>query len=347
MNQQDAKSISVIEPISQAIDKTKQILFDPFDIKKWLIIGFCAWLANMLQGGGGGGGGGNDNSNHNEFGIMIENALANNFPLAITVISVSLILIITLIIVCLWLSSRGRFMFLHCIANNVAEVRRPWHKFRGQGNSLFLFRLSVVLTTSICGAIIGGLIKLMATVFENSSTGGPNIVIIFTIIFASLITLPLVIIISVILKFTKDFVVPIMYLKGTKVLQAWSEFLNVLKCNKANFTIYILFQVLIFLCLLVIILLASCLVSCICGCLLAPLLISTAMLSPVILVVLIIPAILLITYAINVVLLPVSTFCRSYSLLYLAQYGPEFDVFFKGDDDISEAELIIPELPQQ
>ena len=52
MNQSEPISISVIDPISQAIEKTKQILFNPFDWKKWFAIGFCAWLANLCQGGG-------------------------------------------------------------------------------------------------------------------------------------------------------------------------------------------------------------------------------------------------------------------------------------------------------
>ena len=36
------KTISVIEPVSEAIEKTKIILFRPFDAEKWLVIGFCA-----------------------------------------------------------------------------------------------------------------------------------------------------------------------------------------------------------------------------------------------------------------------------------------------------------------
>ena len=31
----------------------KRILFQPFDSKKWLVIGFAAWLANFGGGGGG------------------------------------------------------------------------------------------------------------------------------------------------------------------------------------------------------------------------------------------------------------------------------------------------------
>jgi hypothetical protein len=57
--------ISVTQPVDPAIKRTGQILFKPFDIKKWFVLGFCAWLAMLGEGGGGnfqmpnfGGGGG-------------------------------------------------------------------------------------------------------------------------------------------------------------------------------------------------------------------------------------------------------------------------------------------------
>jgi len=43
--------ISVIAPVSRAIDTTRQLLFAPFAMVKWLALGFTAWLA-MLGGNG-------------------------------------------------------------------------------------------------------------------------------------------------------------------------------------------------------------------------------------------------------------------------------------------------------
>jgi hypothetical protein len=322
MNQLNANSISVIEPISQAFEKTKQILFNPFDMSKWFAIGFCAWLANLCQGGGsGGGGGGGGNPGTNNVGQTIQNVFANHLPLVITIGSILLVLLITLILVCLWLSSRGRFMFLHCVANNVGEVKRPWHKFRGQGNSLFLFRLCVGLIIFICIAVLGGLaamVVLMSGNFDQMSVAS-----IASIIAIVLIIIPLFISLAIFLKFTIDFVVPLMYLHGTGTVDAWREFSKMLGQNKCNFLLYILFQIVIAICVTTLIIALICMTCCVAGC------------------------ILMIPYIGTVLVLPVLVFCRSYSLLYFAQYGPEYDVFFRGDDDISEAELVIPELPQQ
>ena len=56
-------SVSVTDPLTPALRRVKTILFAPFDLRKWFIIGFCAWLSSCGEndGGGGGGGGGGGN----------------------------------------------------------------------------------------------------------------------------------------------------------------------------------------------------------------------------------------------------------------------------------------------
>ena len=46
--------VSVVEPLSPAIDWVKTVLFRPFDLGKWFVIGFCAWLAQLGKSPGGG-----------------------------------------------------------------------------------------------------------------------------------------------------------------------------------------------------------------------------------------------------------------------------------------------------
>ncbi len=55
MNAPQIPSISVIDPINPAIERVRTILFRPFDLGKWFVIGFCAWLAQLGNAGGGGG----------------------------------------------------------------------------------------------------------------------------------------------------------------------------------------------------------------------------------------------------------------------------------------------------
>jgi len=308
MTPQRPLTVSVIDPIGPALEKVKMILFKPFDLCKWFVIGFCAWLA-FLGSGGPGGGGGNRVQMKGEFSetrevvdlakeFVIEN-LAWIIPVALTVV----VLIIVLWLVFTWLSSRGRFMFLHCVAENKAEVKVPWTKFRQHANSLFLFRIVLGL---IGFAAIGlpcllavGLIAIMVAGNIPAVAAVLGFLIIGLIIFAISIALFLV------GKFTMDFIVPFMFLRTTSCTAGWREFLTILSVNKARFVLYILFQIVIAIVIGVIISIGFCIGCCLCC----------------------VSVLLLIPYIGTVILLPLLVFKRAYSLYYLRQFGPEFDVF--------------------
>src|SRR2546430_13477596 len=44
--------IEIFRPFGEAFELTNKILFQPFDLKKWLIIGFAAFLSGPLAGVG-------------------------------------------------------------------------------------------------------------------------------------------------------------------------------------------------------------------------------------------------------------------------------------------------------
>ncbi|NNM29868.1 MAG: hypothetical protein HKO57_10115, partial [Akkermansiaceae bacterium] len=54
--------IEYVLPTSRSLAGMKRVLFQPFDLGKWFVLGFTAWLAGLADGGGssGGGGGGGD-----------------------------------------------------------------------------------------------------------------------------------------------------------------------------------------------------------------------------------------------------------------------------------------------
>ncbi|HEU5396640.1 MAG TPA: hypothetical protein VFV81_05690, partial [Verrucomicrobiae bacterium] len=147
------REISIVEPVSPALERVKVILFRPFDLGKWFTIGFCAWLAGLGESGGSGGGNWNENNfnagNKNQhFQESFRHAfaearvyLADNLFWIIPVAAVVLLLALGFWLLILWLNSRGKFMFLHCVALNRAEVAEPWARFEPAGNSLFGFRI--------------------------------------------------------------------------------------------------------------------------------------------------------------------------------------------------------------
>ena len=46
-----AEKIEIFKPFGEAYEVMKKILFQPFDISKWFVIGFAAFLAGKLPRG--------------------------------------------------------------------------------------------------------------------------------------------------------------------------------------------------------------------------------------------------------------------------------------------------------
>jgi hypothetical protein len=312
MPPQQPTRISVIDPISPAIERAKTMLFKPFVLGKWFTIGFCAWLAYLGSGGGGGGGGPHWNVPHKPHEQQAEIAegintakeyLLDNLFWIIPVAAIVVLLIIGIGLLVAWLNSRGNFMFLHCIAENKSEVKVPWHKFRKHANSLFLFRvvLGIVGLAIVALPILGIVFFIIMMVTKTV----PAIASIPGIVISGLITLVLSIVLFLVKKFTFDFVVPIMFLRTASCVAGWREFLTILSVNKAKFVLYILFQIVIAIAIGAIIAIGACIGCCLCC----------------------VSLLLFIPYIGTVILLPLLVFDRAYSLYYLRQFGPAFDVF--------------------
>jgi hypothetical protein len=300
-------NISVTTPVSEAIERTKQILFRPFDLTRWFIIGFSAWLATLGEGGysahfpGGGGGRGSDHSDSQQAFEQGRDYFVHNLFWIIPLVAFVLIVFIGFVILLTWVNSRGKFMFLHCVALNKAEVGEPWRKYAALANSLFAFRLGLALVgfaITVPILIVAGVI--VAGMVTNHS---PSIVGILCLIGLAMIFILLIIVFGLINLFTRDFVVPIMFRQEKRCVESWAIFRRMLAANAGQFTLYVLFQIVLSMGIASVLVAVVLLTFCIAGCLLA------------------------IPYLGTVLLLPVLVFRRAYSLHYLAQYGPEYNVF--------------------
>ena len=304
MNDQRPAEVSVINPITPAIDRVKLMLFRPFDLGRWFVIGICAWLASLGSGGGGGPRANfpfEDKSNAREAINETKEFFIANLYWIVPLVVFLVLFGIVLWLVLTWLSSRGKFMFLHCVSGNKAEVKNPWRKFREHANSLFAFRIVLALI-----GFIGILLPIIFTILLIAmmvSAGEPSVGPILGIVLLVLCLIVISICLGLVSAFTKDFVVPIMFLRTTSVRAAWREFLDVLSVNKARFLLYLLFQIVIGIAISAIVFMGMCFTCCCLMCLLAIPVVGT------------------------VVFLPVLIFKRAYSLYYLRQYGPQFDVF--------------------
>ncbi len=314
--------ISVIDPVSAAIQKTKEILFSPFNIGKWFGLGFCAFLANLGTGGGSGGGGqGNfNNSLRNssgknaapEFDKIIHDAgnwFSHNFAIVLIVGVAVFLFIIAVGLLCSWLSSRGQFMFIDGIVKNRGLVKQPWHEYRAEGNSLFKFKICLGLIYGFVSLVVVGLCVLIAwSDISSKSFGAMGIVSIIVFgcyMFFAVLT-------GVTIEFlTHNFVVPAMYLRRVKVMAAWGIVRQTFGDHKFKLFLYFLFMIV----LGIPIAIGTALFTC-CTCCLAA-----------------------IPYLGSVMLLPVSVFWRSYSLYFLEQFGPEWQFFERAGEPALSMEV--------
>jgi hypothetical protein len=302
--QSNAPDISVTTPIDQALDRVKRVLFRPFNFERWVVIGFCAWLAQLGRVSGGGqfrtGSSEHSGNIHHELEQAREFVM-NNLVWIVPVVALVVISLVALWVVLTWLSSRGKFMFLHCIALNTAEVRVPWNKYSVQGNSLCWFRIGLGLVSAV---ILLPLLALSA--YSIIRMASHRALAVSDIVILSIATLGFVIIaifLALIGKLTTDFVAPIMYLRGKKCLESWREFRGLLSARAGSFALFILMSIVLSIAISVMtwmVVLCTCCIAC---CFLA------------------------IPYIGTVLLLPVHVFTRAYALHFLAQFGPEYDVF--------------------
>ena len=121
MNESESR-IEIFKPFGEAFELMKKILFQPFELKKWLVIGFAAWLANL---GAGGGGIGNFNypDNRREGAEKFNETIGQiPQPVLITGICVLICVVLLLIVLFAWLRARGRFIFVDCVVRNRAAI---------------------------------------------------------------------------------------------------------------------------------------------------------------------------------------------------------------------------------
>ena len=309
--------VSVIEPVGPAIDHVKQVLFRPFDLERWLALGFCAWLATLGSGGGGGNGieWRKDTGDPREFFYQAREYVLANLAWIVPLFFLGLALILTFWILFTWLSSRGRFMFLHNVIHNTTEVRRPWSQFREYAHSLFLFRLVLDVIGMLAGTVIvGGGAFLIFTLWQRAGAGA---------LWTLVVLVPLLVIASlgfiVIKVLTTDFVLPVMLLRSTYCVPAWQDFNLLLFAHPGRFILYLLFKFALGLAIGAIVFLLAVL-TCGCAC-----------------------CIMTLPYIGTVLLLPIHVFTRAYSLHYLRQYGPAYDVYGPVSRPASENDIPVTE----
>lgn len=285
---------SVLAPVGLALETVRRVLFQPFNLVKWLAIGFTAWLA-LLEGSLGSGFNFNPaqcgKGQAAQCGRVAWEWIQVHLLLVIPLVLLLCIAVVVLGLLVLWVSCRGKFMFLDNVVGNRAEIVEPWQRFRRPGNSCFLFLIcfglaaAAVFVLGVGFVLLVGWPDLSRSHFGWHAAGAIGIGSIFFICF--LITTLCV------RTFLEDFVIPVMALRSCRIIEGWSVFFDLFKRHAGIFILYLLFRAALSMVIGLITVFLCCLLCCT----------------------------VLIPYIGVVILLPIHVFWRSYSVHFLGQFS--------------------------
>ena len=300
MNGEQPK-IEIFEPFGAAFELMKRILFQPFDFAKWLVIGFAAFLSGAWGSGfqfrfptGG-------NWNFKSTSYHHNTSISESLPPWLLPFLFAIVAgIIILVFVFMWIAARGRFIFMDCVVRNRAAIVAPWKEYRREGNSFFLFSLAVMFLAMLIMVALVLLVVLPLGLFSGGKmTTGLGVTAVCAIIFFVLVWVCFAIIFAV----ATQFMVPVMYRRRCLAREAFFDVWKLIRTRPGPFVLFVLFGIVLALALLVAGTIVSCMTCCIAG----------------------------LPYVSSVVLLPAFVWLLAFKLLFLRQFGPEYDVWATAD----------------
>jgi hypothetical protein len=278
----------------------KTILFRPFDIGKWLVIAFAAFLSGAWGGGFNPGRLGRFGSGDWRYRATSHGNWPTDWTMpawAIALIIVGALVVVCLIFALMWVASRGRFIFTDCVVKNRAAIAEPWHEFRREGNSFFLFSLAVAFVTMFVTVVLVLIIAVPLGLFSSHGAAaagvGASAVVVFIlfglVLFGFLLFFGLV----------SHFMIPVMYRRRCSAKEAFLDVSKLVVRNPGPFVLLVLFSIVLAIAVAIIGTVIACLTCCIGG----------------------------LPYISTVLLLPAIVWLLAFKLLFLRQFGDEYDVW--------------------
>lgn len=285
----------IFAPFGAAFEWMKRMLFQPFDFKKWLVVGFAAFLANLS-------GGMNFNytpdlGNKRDWSFRSVTHNGSNDWLAtcgIPLLIGLVLLAIAIGIAVYWVGCRGRFIFADCIVRNRGAIAEPWREYSREGNSFFLFSFLVGLLCFIIVAIVSVPVWLP---FVQGWTEGAAFAASLTIGIVALVAV--VVVLALGLSLIYQLMVPVMYRQRCRAWPAFREVLRLIQAHPGPMVLYLL--------LFIVLCLGAGMIACLS--------------LPFTCCITVIP------YVGTVVLLPVHVVVAAFPLFFMRQFGDAYDVW--------------------
>lgn len=273
-------------------------LFRPFDLSRWLALGFTAWLSVLGQGGCSA-----------DFGTWNRDTTSTLQNVRETVVAhagifgslglLALVLAAGVLLALLWIRCRGTFMFLDNVVRDRADVAAPWRAWAEPAHSLWWWSLAFYAAAFLALLLALAPLAAAAVMWWRGEPPAP------AFLRGALVAAPLLLLwalaVAYVQLFLGDFVVPLMHRGQLTARAAWRQFGALWHGQVGVLLLYGIVRFALGAVIAAAVMLAG-LLTCCCLFLL-----------------------LLLPYVYAVVLLPVFVFLRLYSLEVLRCAGPAFD----------------------
>jgi hypothetical protein len=299
---------SAVDAISPAIERMQRMLFRPFDLGQWFILGFLTFLQLLGEGGGYTGSSWNRGAGGDEARRTVEETLGwiSAHLAIVAVIGFFLVLVfLALLVLFQWLSARGTFCYLDSVARGRAEVVRPWKEHGRLADSLFFWRLifTLVVLFGVVLAAIPIVFALSKAFGSGHEFGLPDVLFGGAAGLAILLLVLFVLCALVVKILLVDFVAPVQYARRVRCSEAFRAVIALAKANAGQFILYLVLRVLFAILFGIAVVGLGCATCCVAFCCLMIPVIGATIVQPYYL------------------------FVRAFPLYFLRGFGPEFDVF--------------------
>lgn len=309
-----------------AWERMVRILFQPFDLGKWFVIGFSAFLAGLLNGGnsfnynysGNSSGSSSSSSSmpqqfHQHFPAVSSFFSALQIGGVILIVGAVMLVVFGFVALLYWLGARGQFLFLDNIVRNRAEIALPWRIYARQGNRVFVFHL-VCLAASFGVILVMGIPILLLVLFGVLHQAHIGVAVVLGLVAFGIVYLILLVAFGIFLLLFREWAIPLMFRYDMTTWTALRELGALVMREPGSTAIFVLLRFALAIGFAVVTLMA-CIFTC---------------------------CLEIIPYLGTVILLPALIFLRCFSLECLAQFGPQYNVWLADQPD---AGALNPQLP--
>jgi hypothetical protein len=233
------------DAISNALTRTQRVLFEPFDVAKYVALGFCVWLSqlgNVL--GNSSGVGGRTRGNPSGGGAPgswqeVLDQLAAWGPTIVAFATIGAVVGIAVWGVVLFLQSRGLFMVIDGVVRNRGEVVAPWSAWAPEANALFRFRFALHVGAAVIALLEAGVAgSAVWLTWEGSPT--PLQVAILSALTLGVAVVGLVA--GVADACAREFVAPMMYVRRYAVGDGFRDLWAYVRDDPGGFALYVVLR---------------------------------------------------------------------------------------------------------